>query len=156
MVAVNLIPPSIPSSPISPCFRRPLYTHTPMFSSKRYVTDQFKYHNHFLLLVLSVNEMPPLPVFTGFVEKKSLPSLVMSGLNQHGNEASVFYQKTWLRAFLRRHRKRHRKRRAVVSVLACFLNCQWGFVKKKRLLSLVMSGLNQHGNDASVFYQKTW
>jgi hypothetical protein len=87
----------------------------------------------------------------GFVEKKSLPSLVMPELNQHGNEASVFYQKTWLRAFC----KYHCKRRAVVSVLACFLKCQWGFVKKKSLPSLVMSELNQHGNEASVFYQKT-
>jgi hypothetical protein len=63
----------------------------------------------------------------GFAKKKSLPSLVMSGLNQHGNEASVFYQKTWARLFLRHHLKR----RTVVSVLACFLKCQWGFVKKK-------------------------
>jgi hypothetical protein len=42
----------------------------------------------------------------------------------------------------------------VVSVLVRFLKCQWGFVKKKDLPSLVMSGLNQHGNEALVFYQK--
>jgi hypothetical protein len=47
-------------------------------------------------------------------------------------------------------------RRAVVSVLVRFLKCQWGFVEKKSMPSLVMSGLNQHGNEASVFYQKTW
>jgi hypothetical protein len=47
-------------------------------------------------------------------------------------------------------------RRAVVSVLVHFLECQWGFVEKKSLPSLVMSGLNQHSNEASVFYQKTW
>jgi hypothetical protein len=46
-------------------------------------------------------------------------------------------------------------RRVVVSVLVCFLKCQWGFVEKKSLPSLVMSGLHQHGNEASVFYQKT-
>jgi hypothetical protein len=73
-------------------------------------------------------------------KKKSLPSLVMSGLKQYGNEASVFYQKTWLRAFW----KYRHKRRAVVSVLVCFLKCRWGFVKKKSLPSLVMAGLRQH------------
>jgi hypothetical protein len=41
----------------------------------------------------------------------------------------ICYQKTWLRAFWRHHLKR----RSVVSVLACFLKCQWGFVKKKSL-----------------------
>jgi hypothetical protein len=35
----------------------------------------------------------------GIPKKKSLLPLVMSGLNQHDNEASVFYQKTWLSAF---------------------------------------------------------
>jgi hypothetical protein len=47
-------------------------------------------------------------------------------------------------------------RGVVVSVLVRFLKCQWGFVEKKSLPSLVMSGLNQLGNEASVFYQKTW
>jgi hypothetical protein len=46
--------------------------------------------------------------------------------------------------------------RVVVSVLVRFLKCQWGFVEEKGLPSLFMSGLNQHGNEASVFYQKTW
>jgi hypothetical protein len=76
----------------------------------------------------------------------------MSGLNQHGNEASVFYQKNMAVSFS----KIPPYAQDGGQCAGAFLKCQWGSVKKKSLPSLVMSGLYQHGNEASVFYQKTW
>jgi hypothetical protein len=76
----------------------------------------------------------------------------MSGLNQHGNEALVFYQK--------KHGCDLIESTTVSagrwSERWCVFEMSMGILQKKSLPSLVMSGLNQHGNEASVFHQETW
>jgi hypothetical protein len=63
----------------------------------------------------------------GIPKKKSLLPLVMSGLNQHGNEASVFYQKNMAVSFS----KIPPYAQDGGQCAGAFLKCQWGSVKKK-------------------------